>query len=71
MKGECETRVDQGPDNENEELTTMMMTYAMSHGFDGCDDNKCLQIFIARYAEYASDAVEILKNIVDKYALLS
>ncbi|KAH7712706.1 hypothetical protein AAVH_19943 [Aphelenchoides avenae] len=71
MKGGSEIHVKQDYGYDDEGLATKLMTYAMSHGFDGCEENKCLQIFIARYKEYANGAIEKLKNTVDKYALLS
>ncbi|KAH7714146.1 hypothetical protein AAVH_18484 [Aphelenchoides avenae] len=39
----------------------------MNHGFDGCEDNKCLPFFAARYA---SDATDKLKISLGKYTLI-
>ncbi|KAH7713729.1 hypothetical protein AAVH_18913 [Aphelenchoides avenae] len=48
-----------------------MHEYATTHGFDGCDDNKCPQIFIARYTNRSQGALKKLQASMDKYIFLS
>lgn len=48
-----------------------MFEYARTHGFDGCEDNKCLQVFVARYTNHSKDALEKLQHSMSKYVYLS
>ncbi|KAH7708440.1 hypothetical protein AAVH_24302 [Aphelenchoides avenae] len=48
-----------------------LFEYAKSHNFDGCEENRCPQVFIARYTNHSQKAIEKLQHSVDKYVFIS